>query len=306
MNKTISTIIPFFNSGNALAVMLDSIIQGTVLPHEILLIDDGSSDISPDIAKDYANRYPFIKYIKKEHAGVSAARNLGIKLATGDFISFTDADDYIEKSMYELLISNISDDVAGCFCGYYTEKNGDSTEYVPSYDLLSSSELLRAMFTDDNVRGFLFTRLFRTDLIKNYTFNTDICMCEDMLFQTTILAKNPKLKFACVSTPLYHYVQTSQSATNGINYFNDDVFKYKPAFSLIRNLAPFDYVENGYNSILEYSMYNLLCAYKQGNQDVLSQIRLLQKELKNTHPTKYSKRRLAYIYAPVLFSALMH
>lgn len=302
MNKTITTILPFFNSGSALATMLDSILQGSVLPSEILLIDDGSSDNSPDIAKDYASRCSLIKYIKKEHGGVSAARNLGIEMATGDFISFLDADDYIEKTMYEQMLDSISDNVDGCFCGYFTEKDGISTEYFASHEFLDSKDLLKAMFTDDNVRGFLVTRLFKADLIKTYKFNTNISMCEDLLFQTTLLTANPNLRFACVRAPLYHYVQNSTSATNSINYFKDGIFKYKPAYDLIRALAPYDYIENGYNSILEFSMYNLLKAFKGGDNTVIAQVRMVQKELKCAHPTKASKRRLAYIYAPILFS----
>lgn len=306
MNKSITTIIPFFNNGNDLSAMLDSILQGTVLPHEILLIDDGSSDNSPEIAKDYAASYSFIKYIKKEHAGVSAARNLGIEMSTCDYISFLDADDYIESTMYEQMLETINDDVDGCFCGYFTEKDGISTEYFASYTSLSSKQLLEAMFTDDNIRGFLVTRLFRADIIKAFRFNTDISICEDLLFQTTILTKNPELTFACINKPLYHYIQRKSSATNDINYFNGEIFKYRPAFDLIKSMVPYDYIEDNYNSILEYSMYNLLKAYKSGNKNVLQQVRLLQKELKCVHPAKASKRRLAYIHAPILFSALLH
>lgn len=305
MNKTITTIIPFFNSGTALSVMVDSILAGTVLPSEILLIDDGSSDDSPKIARDYAARYPFIKYIKKEHAGVSAARNLGLEVATGEFISFLDADDYIESTMYAQMLENLSDDVAGCVCGYFTEKDGISTEYFTSYGSFSSKELLKAMFTDDNVRGFLFTRLFKADVVKAFQFNTDISMCEDLLFQTTIFSSIPDLKFACVNAPLYHYVQNSMSATNGINYFKDGVFKYKPAFDLIRSMAPFKFIEDSYNSILEFSMYNLLVAYKGGKKDVITQVRLVQKELKCTSPSNVSKRRLAYVYCPLIFSHIL-
>lgn len=301
----ITTIIPFFNSGSAISTMLDSILHGTILPYEILMIDDGSSDESPSIVQDYAARFPFIKYIKKEHAGVSAARNLGIQMATGDCINFLDADDYIDRHMYEQLANSLDDSVAGCLCGYFTEKDGISTEYVSSYHNLSSQELLKAMFTDDNVRGFLFTRIFRADIVKKLQFNTSISMCEDLLFQTTLLTSNPELKFAYVKAPLYHYVQNSNSATSKLNFFDNNIFKYKPAFEAIRKLAKDSYIEDSYNSILEYSMYRLLKAYKTGDKQTIPQIRLLQEELKSTNPENCSKRRLAYIYAPILYSHIL-
>ncbi|SDI02988.1 Glycosyltransferase involved in cell wall bisynthesis [Pseudobutyrivibrio sp. 49] len=306
MNKTITTIIPFYNCGAGLCQMLDSILAGTVTPDEILLIDDGSTDNSPAIAMDYASKHPFIKYIHQDHAGVSTARNLGAKYATSHWISFLDADDYLEKNYYECMISGLTDkNIAGCVCGYFTEVDGLTTSYTGSYPkAIDSSTLLKAMFSDDNVRGFLFTRLFRAELIKDIYFNTAISMCEDLLFQTTLFSKNPDLKFTYINLPLYHYVQSSTSATNNINLFKGTVFKYKPAFDEIRNLISEDFVEDSYNSILEYSMYRLLKEYKNGNKEVLPQIRGVQTELKNVHPSHSSKRRLAYIIAPIMYSHL--
>ncbi|SDB46654.1 Glycosyl transferase family 2 [Pseudobutyrivibrio sp. YE44] len=307
MNKTITTIIPFFNSGNDLSRMIDSILKGTVLPSELLLIDDGSSDESVTLAKDYANRHSFIKYVKQNHAGVSAARNLGIELATGEWISFLDADDYVEPNTYELMLNAIADEsFDGCVCGYFTEVDQLSTAYIGEYpDSLTSEMLLKAMFTDDNVRGFLFTKLFKASIVKNAAFDGTISMCEDLLFQTTLLKNNPNLKFAYVSQPLYHYVQNSSSATNKLNLFNGSEFKYKPAFDQIRKMLPEQYVEDSYNSILEYSMYRLLKAYQSGDSALIPQIRLLQKELKAVKPSNSGKRRLAYMYAPIIYSKLM-
>lgn len=307
MNKTITTIIPFYNSGDSLARMLDSILAGTVLPTEILLIDDGSTDGSEKLAQEYANQNPIIKYIRQEHLGVSAARNHGIESASCAWISFMDADDFIESDMYEQMLASINDEnIAGCVCGYFTEKDGVTTPYIGHYaESITASELLKSMFTDDNIRGFLFTRLFNASLVKRYHFKEGITMCEDMLYQSTLLSANLSEKFIYVNKPLYHYVQNSSSATSSINLFNQTTFKYKPAFDLIRNLVPERYVDDSYSSIMEYSMYCLLKEYKKGNTATIPQIRMLQNELKNVHPTSSSKRRFAYIYAPLLYSKFM-
>ena len=306
MKKTITTIIPFFNSGNDLSIMLDSILQGSVLPDEILLIDDGSTDQSPDIAKAYASNHNFIKYLKQKHAGVSTARNFGIQKASCKWISFLDADDYIEKNFYECMLNAISDDnLAGSVCGYFTEVAGVSTAYAGTYpQIIDSATLLKAMFTDENVKGFLVTRLFKAELLKEVSFDTSISLCEDLLLQSTLLSKFPNLKWGFVNLPLYHYVQNNSSATSKINLFNGTVFRYKPALDKIRTLVSESFVEDSYNSILEYSMYRLLKEYKKGNTDVLPQIRGVQAELKNVHPAHSSKRRLAYRLAPILYSHL--
>ena len=307
MKNTITVIIPFFNSEKTLSAMLDSILSGSTIPSEILLIDDGSTDSSPQLADKYASKYSFIKYIHQEHSGVSAARNLGISIASGDFISFMDADDYIEPDMFRLMSDSITDaSYSGCICGYFTHKDGVITPYSDKNKTsMTSKEILEAMFTDDNVRGFLFTRLFRADIVKRHSFSSEISMCEDLLFQTQLFSGSD-LKFAYVNKPLYHYIQNSSSATSSLNYFKDDVFKYKPAFDKISSILNESYINKSYNSILEFSMYSLLAEYKASGHDpaLKEQIRRLQKELRSTPCKKSSWHRIIYQCAPFLYSQL--
>ncbi len=188
MNNSITTIIPFYNSNNALKIMLESILACTLMPDEILLIDDGSDDISSEIAKEYSQSNSFIHYVRQEHSGVSAARNLGISQATGDWISFLDADDYIEPDMYREMINIVSTgSFDGCICGYFTHKEGIVTPYTGDYESpLSSEKILEGMFIDDNIRGFLVTRLFRAEIVKAHAFKTELKMCEELVFQSEI------------------------------------------------------------------------------------------------------------------------
>ncbi len=303
MKKSISVIIPFFNSESCIGRMLDSILSSTYMPSEILLIDDGSTDNSREIIEQYSSKHSFIKYVKKEHSGVSASRNLGIKLATGDFISFLDSDDYIEPNMYELMAAAIKDDsFDGCICGYFTHKEQLVTEYYSqTLDVLFSDDILRLMFTDDNVRGFLFTRLFKANLLKPVSFDEDISICEDLLFQSRLFSLN-KAKFAYIKKPLYHYIQNSSSVTASRPLFKDGQFIYAPAFDRIRNCTNADFVEESYNSILDYSMHTMLLNYRKGNKSVLPQIRQLQVLLKKAPVKDKNIHSIAYRYAPLLYS----
>ena len=283
--------------------MLDSILSSTYMPSEILLIDDGSTDNSKDVISDYASRYPIIKYVKKEHSGVSASRNLGIRLATGDFINFLDSDDYIESNMYELMIGAITDDsFDGSLCGYFTHKDDEVTSYYSeTLDVLYSEDILKGMFTDENIRGFLVTRLFRTSLLKNCPLDEDISICEDLLLQSRLFTGG-NYKFAYVKAPLYHYIQNSGSATVSRSLFKDGEFVYAPAYDRIRQYVNTDYVNDSYSSIIDYNMYTMLLAYRRGDKSVLPQIRQLQALLRTIPMKKKDLHSIAYRYAPLLYS----
>ncbi len=307
MNKTLSVIIPIYNSIKTLSRLLDSILSGSVIPDEILLVNDGSTDTSKELIMNYAQKYSFVTALSQDHKGVSAARNLGLSVATGNWISFLDADDYIEPNMYSLMLQSIVEapyEADGCICGYYTDRDDKITSYpISEANTFSSKELLKAMFTDDTVRGFTCTRLFRRNLLNNFTFDENISHCEDLLFQTQLFSSN-EVKFSVVHEPLYHYVQPPDlSAASKL--IKDGMFIYRPAYEKILLIDQSKYVLDSYNSILDYSMYSLLKSYQlQKNPDTLKAIRLIQHEMRseNNIASPKSKRRLAYEHAPVLFS----
>lgn len=96
----LSVIIPIHNAAPYLHRALKSIVNQTFKDFEVLLINDESTDESVEIASEYL-KYPFIKLINTNRGGVSRARNIGIKNATGEWVTFMDADDWIETSFYE-------------------------------------------------------------------------------------------------------------------------------------------------------------------------------------------------------------
>ena len=104
----ISVIVPIYNVENYLRRCVDSILKSTYENLEIILVDDGSTDECPTICDDYAKKDPRIKVIHKKNGGLSDARNKGLDIATGEYISFIDSDDYIESSMFQRIFEAIS------------------------------------------------------------------------------------------------------------------------------------------------------------------------------------------------------
>ena len=113
-NILLSVIIPVYNADKYLKNTFDSLISQTVFQNlEIIIINDGSTDNSRNICEEFQKNYDNAVLINQQNFGVSAARNAGIKISRGKYITFLDADDYIENNLYEkeldLIISNNAD-----------------------------------------------------------------------------------------------------------------------------------------------------------------------------------------------------
>lgn len=129
----ISVIIPMYNVEEYLTQCVDSILRQTYSNYEIILVDDGSTDNTYLIAKELSNKYPIITLLHKENGGQASARNVGLKYATGDYISFIDADDFIGSKMFESLIveaqKNDLDIIECCYQDVFLNSNRTGNSY---------------------------------------------------------------------------------------------------------------------------------------------------------------------------------
>ena len=104
---TISVIVPVYKVEPYLRRCVDSILDQTYSDFELILVDDGSPDNCPDICDDYARQDSRVKVIHKENGGLSDARNAGLRIAAGAYVSFVDSDDFIRKDMYEVMLAEL-------------------------------------------------------------------------------------------------------------------------------------------------------------------------------------------------------
>ena len=117
MYSLLSVIVPIYNVEDYLNRCVDSIINQTYKNLEIILVDDGSPDNCPQMCDDYAKKDSRIRVVHKENGGLSDARNAGMKVATGEYVSFIDSDDYISLDFYETLFQTMVDndsDIVEC------------------------------------------------------------------------------------------------------------------------------------------------------------------------------------------------
>lgn len=215
MNRPIvSLIVPVYNCERYLPQCLDSICNQTLREIEIILVDDGSNDLSPEICRQYAGRDERIVYVRQENRGVSAARNVALDKARGTYIAFLDADDWMDADHLETLVAVMQEKQADCaVCGYQIEfAQRTETRVVPAMDNMDGQRAIAAMLVPELFQGFLWNKLFRLDLIRRERLylDEDLSHYEDMLFCAKYFDCCQKVSVQ--ETATYHYRQRTDSA----------------------------------------------------------------------------------------------
>ena len=224
----VSIIIPVFNSEKFLQRCLSSIIFQTHENLEILCIDDGSTDNSLIICDEYAEKDKRVRVLRKESKGGSGSpcrsQNIGIKNATGKYVGFTDADDWLESNMIETLYHAIKKfNASVSIVNFFKDTDSDSIAMVNKKKipdgLLSARDLLEFTFDRDNYRSIEFpawNKLYSADLFKknkNLYFDTTLKLAYDALFNVSVY-----LTDGCTGIytdkPLYHWCQHDTSLFN--------------------------------------------------------------------------------------------
>ena len=229
MNSLISVIVPVYNVEKYLNRCIDSILNQTFKQIEIILVDDGSTDNSPIICDEYCSRYENIKVIHKENNRVAAARNDGIKIATGKYIALVDSDDWIEPNRLEEMYNKAEEfhtDITMCDL----KKVGVESEYTVSqpiregyYDRsMIEVELFPCLIMFENIEFpptiSNCTCLFRREfLIENDLFyDEDIHYCEDSIFGSKAMY-NANGFYYMKNRYFYNYFYNPNSTTSTCN-----------------------------------------------------------------------------------------
>ena len=235
MEDKISVIIPVYNTGKDAVKLALAIAKGNYKNLEIIIVDDGSTDESTKLLKEFARQYklkfkgkkvPEIKVFEKENGGVSTARNFGLEKATGKFIAFTDSDDSVDKDFHKKLAAALkkyeeykSKDlkVALAVCGvHYKRLNTKHEKDIYCNEIKGRAPdetfreyVLRVMYTDGRLYA-VSNKLFRADIIKHFNIRFDETMsfAEDTKFTLEYLAAADRVHYRQIEyvlEPLYHY-----------------------------------------------------------------------------------------------------
>lgn len=217
-NPLISVIVPVYNAGIYFNPCIESIVNQTYKNLEIIIVDDGSNDGTPKLCDEWAKKDNRIIVIHKENGGASSARNVGLDAAAGDYITFVDADDYLDLDMYEIMLGEIMSynaDAARCaivreYDNGYKEDWGDKNSQLR---LVDNKQLLRDVAEAIGILPVSpCNKIFSKKCIGDIRFDTRFRYAEDTLFNFEVAKNIKSIVYHDISR--YHYINNSDSASH--------------------------------------------------------------------------------------------
>ncbi len=211
-NIKVSVIVPVYNVEKYLKRCLDSIINQTLKDIEIICVNDGSTDGSFEILKEYSSKNSNIKIINKQNEGLSCARNDAMKIARGEYIGFVDSDDYIDLNFFEkLYLSAKKNDADIAFCGI-KRVSKYSKRYKLSFKEEKIYNTLKEKLSGCNIPEccYVWNKIYKTDkLLNNNIYFEPNVYYEDRCFTAQVLINLKK----AVSVPdiYYNYYKNKDS-----------------------------------------------------------------------------------------------
>lgn len=218
----VSVIIPIYNAEDFLVSCIASILTQTLIDFEVLLIDDGSSDHSAFICQQFMQQDARVTVINKENEGVSATRNLGLKLAKGKYIAFLDADDILIEEALEMLVHTMEEKkVDAVFANHfylYEEKKVLRGPRIPG-GVYPITEIRSQLIDDGTLSGILFgsvgAALYKKELIDQHQirFQEEVALNEDGLFNIMYLLQSESCCYLS-DDHIYGYRKEIKSVTS--------------------------------------------------------------------------------------------
>lgn len=306
----ISVIVPVYKVEAYLCRCVDSLLKQTFADFELILVDDGSPDRCPEICDEYARSDPRVHVIHKENGGLSSARNAGLDVAVGNWISFVDSDDWVSNHYLEYLYRAAREgnaELSICTFQKVTNENVRADDVYQIVDVLDGVSSQHKLF-DTEAENYIVSwgKLYRASLFSEVRFpfgkqHEDAFVTHLLLFKSNRIAK--------ISTVAYYYYQRTDSIMGcGFTLKSLDAIE---AF-LARQVF---YKEHGLQDLallqsqaIEYSLVNYRGKYAIDDASIRRKIVLLYKKLiwqsLGIWPAKYFAIRVLDLYCHKIYLAL--
>ena len=214
----VSIIVPVYNAEKYLLRCIESILSQSIQNIELLLVDDGSQDNSAQICDEYSQKDTRVRVIHKENGGVSSARNLGIKEAKGEWITFVDADDYLDKRTIEVCAAHFAENDIVRFSMRIIYSEDEKNTIVYSISEVDKEEYIAQVISRKTLLG-VWGGFYKKELFEKYDiiFDKTLISGEDWVVLFQLIQNAARIKI--INNPLYQYIKYNETArTNNQNY----------------------------------------------------------------------------------------
>lgn len=231
----LSVVVAVYNLEKYLPRCLEALVNQTLKEIEILCVDDGSTDSAPKIIDEYANKYPDrVKAFHKKNGGEFTTRNYGLEKASGEYVTFIDTDDYVEKNWAEELYNVAkSNDADMAVCAF--DRIDLATNKVIATNMNRYNKSVKEVNPYDDFVVFInpapWNKIYKLDKVKELRF-LQFRGFNDMLFLLSSYTKINKIAF--VPKVLYHYYLRYDSQIHNVN--EQDVENFKKYFLMVKDL----------------------------------------------------------------------
>lgn len=277
----VSIVIPVYNVEEYLAQCIESILGQTYHNYELILVNDGSKDSSGKICEDYRNKDGRIRLIHKKNGGLSDARNAGMEIAKGLYITFVDSDDFIHKDYLKEMVSFAVDnnvDIVQAEWSHFTKDLGTYERH--NLKISTGEEAFVDMLHFRNIHMMAWNKLYRRSLFENIYYPVGR-INEDNLTTYKVVFRASKV--ACLPQVLYYY-RINDSGIMNSNFSEkrfevlsviDEMKKY-----LGQESQKYEYEINYHEVRLRMSIYNA-CLVQSKKEKYVEQMNEIEETLKN-------------------------
>lgn len=299
----ISVIVPVYNCESYLRRSIQSLVAQTIFDQlEIVFVDDGSTDNSSCVVREYVDKYSNIKLIRQRNMGVSAARNRGIKEAAGDYIAFFDGDDLAEDKLYEKLLQLMETNQADLGCVNYSMCFSDGVTKIHKTQgkrTIYGDEIIKSFFSENDLGINIVDKLFKAEIARNICFPEGIAIGEDMFFLFQYLQQAKSVAIDTTVSLYLYQIRTNSAMKSKFSpkYFEPVVLSKKMMDMLSSDQALYPYAEANW-------IHEICKAMSLYYQSQITEYSEIIKEYKN-NVTAYPVRKAFQYMSKKHFIALL-
>lgn len=291
INYDISVIVPMYNVEKRIKTCLSSLRAQTMVNYEVILVDDGSTDNTEQICRDFCESNEHFSYYRKENGGSASARNFGLDVSKGEYIAFVDADDFVSSRYLELMYEIINQtkcDIAQC--SFVNVRDNQINEKPfnenTNVEIISRINAIGMYFNHKRYLSLvvLWNKLYKRSLFENVKFVEGKSTDDEYVILELLNNTN---QIAIFDAVLYAYVQTSNSQMR--SSVSDkkildvlDLAEYRmDFFRKLGDVALYDKCMCNFCSVIRGQLYYCKHHYNNIDKDMLNKYKIILKENRN-------------------------